>query len=325
MSMLLQRKALSEASQIHKQSRQQTLSASSRLTAIMTGKLPIALALLGVLGLSSCASLTPVGNTPEATSNAPAYPSNYGVAVTERTISQRLLDRSIAHTANVNIKALDPALANDSRISIDSFYSEVLLSGEVPTEALKTQVAALVRSMPDVRQVYDEMTVGPNRGYSSTVQDGYITSKVMAKVLANKDVKSSQVKIVTNNGVVFIMGRMTPTQQSHLIDIANQTVGITELVLLTTLVNDNGEVLTEQDVMQEQNLEAPAVNGLESVSPASTSNRRSVPINQAPAATSTETGSGSAPNTVNQPALNQGSDTSGGSSYIDLYQDQVAN
>lgn len=323
--MLLQRKALSETSQLHKQSRQQTLSAPSRLPAIMAGKLPIALALLGVLGLSSCASLTPVGNTPEATSNAPAYPSNYGVAVTERTISQRLLDRSIAHTANVNIKALDPALANDSRISIDSFYSEVLLSGEVPTEALKTQVAALVRSMPDVRQVYDEMTVGPNRGYSSTVQDGYITSKVMAKVLANKDVKSSQVKIVTNNGVVFIMGRMTPTQQSHLIDIANQTVGITELVLLTTLVNDNGEVLTEQDVMQEQNLEAPAVNGLESVSPASTSNRRSVPINQAAAAMSTETGGGSAPNTVNQPAPNQGSDTSGGSSYIDLYQDQVAN
>jgi len=325
MSMLLQRKALSEASQLHKQSRQQTLSAPSRLSAIMAGKLPIALALLGALGLSSCASLTPVGNTPEATSNAPAYPSNYGVAVTERTISQRLLDRSIAHTANVNIKALDPALANDSRISIDSFYSEVLLSGEVPTEALKTQIAALVRSMPDVRQVYDEMTVGPNRGYSSTVQDGYITSKVMAKVLANKDVKSSQVKIVTNNGVVFIMGRMTPTQQSHLIDIANQTVGITELVLLTTLVNDNGEVLTEQDVMQEQNLEAPAVNELESVSPASTSNRRSVPINQAAAVTSTETGEGSAPNTVNQPAPNQGSDISGGSSYIDLYQDQVAN
>jgi osmotically-inducible protein OsmY len=288
---------------------------------MVTNKLAFTLlgALLGTMVLSSCASLTPVGNTPETTSNMPAYPSNYGVAVTERTISQRLLDRSIAHTASVNIKALDPALANDSRISIDSFYSEVLLSGEVPTEALKTQIAAIVRSMPDVRQVYDEMTVGPNRGYSSTVQDGYITSKVMAKVLANKDVKTSQVKIVTNNGVVFIMGRMTPTQQSHVIDIANQTVGITELVLLTTLVNDNGEVLTEQDVMQEQNLEAPAVNGLESISPASTSNRRSVPINQATDATS------ATPNPSTQPAPNQGSDNSSGSGYIDLYQDQVVN
>ena len=330
MGMLPQRKSLSEANrlyhQAYKQSPQQ--SASTRWAALMStnptrmaGKWPMTVlgVVLGTFLLSSCASLAPVGNTPETASKMPAYPSNYGVAVTERTISQRLLDRSIAHTASVNIKALDPALANDSRISIDSFYSEVLLSGEVPTEALKTQIAAIVRSMPDVRQVYDEMTVGPNRGYSSTVQDGYITSKVMAKVLANKEVKTSQVKVVTNNGVVFIMGRMTPTQQSHVIDIANQTVGITELVLLTTLVNDNGEVLTEQDVMQEQNLEAPTVNGLETVSPASTSNRRSVPINQATDAAS------ATPNPNIQPAPNQGSDSSNGSGYIDLYQDQVAN
>lgn len=330
MGMLLQRKSLSKAKRLYSQAHTPALQQSALAhgaalvttkSAMVTNKLAFTLlgALLGTVVLSSCASLTPVGNTPEITSNMPAYPSNYGVAVTERTISQRLLDRSIAHTASVNIKALDPALANDSRISIDSFYSEVLLSGEVPTEALKTQIAAIVRSMPDVRQVYDEMTVGPNRGYSSTVQDGYITSKVMAKVLANKDVKTSQVKVVTNNGVVFIMGRMTPTQQSHVIDIANQTVGITELVLLTTLVNDNGEVLTEQDVMQEQNLEAPAVNGLESVSPASTSNRRSVPINQATDTTS------AAPNPSPQPAPNQGSDNSSGSGYIDLYQDQVVN
>lgn len=328
MGMLLQRKALSEAKRSYNQSRQQLLSAPSRAAlsfAVTAGKLPIVLALLGALGLSSCASLTPVGNTPETTSSAPAYPSNYGVAVTERTLSQRLLDLSIAHTANVNIKALDPTLANDSRISIDSFYSEVLLSGEVPTEALKTQIAALVRSMPDVRQVYDEMTVGPNRGYSSTVQDGYITSKVMAKVLANKDVKSSQVKVVTNNGVVFIMGRMTPTQQSHIIDIANQTVGITELVLLTTLVNDNGEVLTDQDVMQEQNLEAPAVNGTDTVSPATTSNRRSVAITQPATATTEPNRDTNAPSSINQSAPNPGSDTSSGSSYIDLYQDQVPN
>ena len=325
MGMLLQRKALSKASQIPNQSGQRSLSAPLRLSIIMAGKRPLALALMASIALSSCASLAPVGNTPEASSNAPAYPSNYGVAVTERTLSQRLLDRSIEHTASVNIKALDPSLANNSRIGIDSFYSEVLLSGEVPTEALKSQITAIVRSMPDVRQVYDEMTVGPNRGYSSTIQDGYITSKMMAKVLANKDVKSSQVKVVTNNGVVFIMGRMTPTQQSHLIDIANQTVGITELVLLTTLVNDNGEVITDQDVMQEPNLEAPAVNAAENaaetVAPAGSANRRSVPINQAPSATSSPSASSSAPNP--QPEANLGSNGSSGSAYIDLYKDQV--
>lgn len=275
--------------------------------------------IMGSMLLSSCASLTPVGSTTAAEGNVPAYPTGYGVPVTERTLSQRLLDRSIEHTASVNIKAIDPNLAANSRISIDSFYSQVLLTGEVPDEALKNQVVSIVRSMPDVRQVYDELKVAANRGYSSTLQDGYITSKVMAKILANQGIKSSQVKTVTDNGVVYIMGRMTPTQQSHVIDIANQTVGITELVLLTTLVDDNGAVLSEQDVMQEPNLGSADESG----------KRRSVLINQnaAPVASSLNNNAEAVTTTTptqSAPAAT-GNTGSSDSAYIDLYKNQVGN
>ena len=108
--------------------------------------------------------------------------------------------------------------------------------------------------MPDVRKVYNELNVGVARGYSSTVQDGYITSKLLAKVAASDGVKSSQLKAVTNNGVVYIMGRMTPTQQSNLIDIANDTAGITEHVLFTTLVNDIGATISGEDIMTDPTL-----------------------------------------------------------------------
>ena len=180
----------------------------------------------------------------------------YGVPVTERTIPQRLLDRSIEHTAKINVYALDQNLQQTSRMSIDSFYSEVLLSGEVPTEAIKAQVEQVIRSMPDVRHVYNELNVGVARGYSSTVQDNYINSKLIAKALANNNIKSSQVKTVTNNGVVYVMGRMTPTQQSLVIDEANSTAGVTELVLLTKLVNDNGSSISDEDIMFERNVDS---------------------------------------------------------------------
>lgn len=179
----------------------------------------------------------------------------YGVPVTERTIPQRLLDRSIEHTAKINAYALKQNLQETSRMSIDSFYSEVLLSGEVPTEAIKAQVEQVIRSMPDVRHVYNELSVGVARGYSSTVQDGYITSKLMTKALANNNIRSSQVKTVTNNGIVYVMGRMTPTQQSLIIDVANNTAGVTELILLTKLVDDNGTSLTDEDIMFERNVD----------------------------------------------------------------------
>ena len=235
---------------------------------------------------------------------------NYGVPMTERTIPQRLLDRSIEHTVKINVYGLQENLQQTSRMSIDSFNSTVLLTGEVPTEAVKTEIGKVVGSMPDVRQVYNELTVGASKGYSQTVHDGYITSKLMAKTATANGVKASQIKAVTNNGVVYIMGRMTPTQQSYLIDIANSTVGITELVLLTTVVDGRGIKLGSDDIMYEDNLANPtkgpiannrvAVEVNSSVAPDTVINATPIVI--------TEEGT-----PVNEPSS---------SPYIDLYKDQ---
>ena len=175
----------------------------------------------------------------------------YGVPVTERTIPQRLLDRSIEHTVKVNIYGLQENLQQNSRISINSFYSEVLLTGEIPTEEMKVQIEKVISSMPDVRRVYNELNVSVTKGYSSTVHDGYISSKLLAKVTASNAIKTSQIKVVTNDGVVYVMGRMTPAQQSLVIELANSTVGITELVLLTTLVSEQGAPISNEDIMSE--------------------------------------------------------------------------
>ena len=207
---------------------------------------------LTAIGVTLISSIVITGCTTNYLTNSTE--GTYGVPMTERTIPQRLLDRSIEHTVKINVYGLQENLQQTSRMSIDSFNSIVLLTGEVPTEAVKAEISKVVSSMPDVRQVYNELTVGASKGYSQTVHDGYITSKLMAKTASANGVKASQIKAVTNNGVVYVMGRMTPTQQSHLIDIANSTVGITELVLLTTVVDDRGVKLGNDDIMYENNL-----------------------------------------------------------------------
>ncbi|MBB3107875.1 osmotically-inducible protein OsmY [Psychrobacter luti] len=208
------------------------------------------------IGVMLLTSIVATGCTTNYLTNSTE--GTYGVPMTERTIPQRLLDRSIEHTVKINVYGLQENLQQTSRMSIDSFNSEVLLTGEVPTEAIKAEVEKVVSSMPDVRHVYNELNVSASKGYSSTVHDGYITSKLLAKVASSNGVKASQIKAVTNDGVVYIMGRMTPTQQSHLIDIANNTVGITELVLLTTVVDDRGVKIGDDDIMYENNLANPA-------------------------------------------------------------------
>ena len=207
------------------------------------------------IGVMLLTSIVATGCTTNYLTNSTE--GTYGVPMTERTIPQRLLDRSIEHTVKINVYGLQENLQQISRMSIDSFNSEVLLTGEVPTQEIKTEIEKVVGSMPDVRHVYNELNVSASRGYSSTVHDGYITSKLLAKIASSNGVKASQIKAVTNDGVVYIMGRMTPTQQSHLIDIANNTVGITELVLLTTVVDDRGVKIGEDDIMYEENLANP--------------------------------------------------------------------
>ncbi|MFK3991249.1 MULTISPECIES: BON domain-containing protein [unclassified Psychrobacter] len=261
------------------------------------------------IGVMLMTSIVTTGCTTNYLTNSTE--GTYGVPMTERTIPQRLLDRSIEHTVKINVYGLKEDLQQTSRMGIDSFNSEVLLTGEVPTEAIKVEVEKVVSSMPDVRHVYNELNVSASKGYSSTVHDGYITSKLLAKVAASDGVKASQIKAVTNDGVVYIMGRMTPTQQSHLIDIANSTVGVTELVLLTTVVDDRGVKISKDDIMSENNLVNPASAPVvvDGVAAASVNN------SEAPASVGTST-----PIVVTEDGTTVEQPSS--SPYIDLYQDQ---
>ena len=260
------------------------------------------------IGVMLMTSIVTTGCTTNYLTNSTE--GTYGVPMTERTIPQRLLDRSIEHTVKINVYGLKEDLQQTSRMGIDSFNSEVLLTGEVPTEAIKVEVEKVVSSMPDVRHVYNELNVSASKGYSSTVHDGYITSKLLAKVAASDGVKASQIKAVTNDGVVYIMGRMTPTQQSHLIDIANSTVGVTELVLLTTVVDDRGVKISKDDIMSENNLVNPALAPVvvDGVAAASVNN------SEAPASVDTST-----PIVVTEDGTTVEQPSS--SPYIDLYQD----
>lgn len=269
-------------------------------------KLGLTLVLLfsGSLTLFGCAT------SPAASSTQTA--GGIGVPTTERTLAQRVLDESIEHTARVNIYALDEALRDNSRLGVDSFYSEVLLTGEVPDANTKEEITKIVSSMPDVKNLYNRLSVSRPKGSSYTLHDGYITSKLKAKILANKQIHGSQIKVVTDDGVVYVLGKLTPSEQGRLIDIVDGTVGIKELVLLTTLVDDSGQVLTQDKIMQENGLQRPTFSPTQTTYPKT---------NKATMQSSTV----NTPVSVEQEgdhSDNKSSTTS--SPYIELYKHQVA-
>lgn len=262
----------------------------------LNGLLTTALGLL-FISVSGCTTAPVTGSQSPNTS---PITGAFGVPNTERTLAQRVLDESIEHTARVNIYALNETLRDNSRLKVDSFYSDVLLTGEVPDENTKQEITKIVSSMPDVKNLYNYLNVSRIKGTSYTLHDGYLTSKIKAKVLANNQIRSSQVKAITDDGVVYILGKLTPSEQGQLIDIINDTVGIKELRLLNTVIDNNGAVLDRSTIIQETGLEPPALEPEYSQDAASAT----YPANDY-----------SAPAVTTPPAV---------SPYIELYKNQVS-
>lgn len=156
-----------------------------------------------------------------------------------RTIPERISDESIELTARRNLATIPGINENNVRIAIDSYRREVLLTGEVPSEQIKVEVGRTIESMRDVLKVYNYLTVTETpKSQSHTVHENYLRSKITTRLLANRDIKSSQYKVVVRDRTAYVMGYMTPAQQDLILKSVQDTPGMEMAVTLTTLVTE---------------------------------------------------------------------------------------
>jgi osmotically-inducible protein OsmY len=119
------------------------------------------------------------------------------------------------------------ASANVSVISVNGI---VLLIGQVPNEDTKIIAGGITRNISNVRKVHNELLVsGPASGVVKA-NDALITTKVKARMLAETDFPSSRIKVVTENGVVYLMGLVTQTEANWAVGIASNASGIQRIV-----------------------------------------------------------------------------------------------
>ncbi len=176
-----------------------------------------------------------------ATARLPALPGlpttsadgRFGVDPNDLSIPRRMIDKGIERTAKINIYNVYPMLRGKSRIAVDSFDGNVLLTGEVPSEADRIRVQTLVSSISDVRSLYNELKISRKHTMSYNALDAYITSQLKGKIIASPRLKASHLKIVSELGVVYIMGRGTQAEKQEIIRLANSTPSVLQLVFLT--------------------------------------------------------------------------------------------
>jgi osmotically-inducible protein OsmY len=130
----------------------------------------------------------------------------------------------------------DKELSSKANIEASVFNSVVLLLGQVPTEAIKKDFAIKVSKLPHVSIVYDEITVGPIVPVRTYANDGWITTKVKTR-LAGK-VNPLHFKVITEKGVVYLMGLTTKKEGELASQIASKTSGVKKVVEIYAYVPD---------------------------------------------------------------------------------------
>lgn len=116
--------------------------------------------------------------------------------------------------------------------NVTSYNGIVLLTGEVPDAAVRSDIYALARGTERVRAVHDELVIGPPTDLSARTNDSYITSKVKSRFLESDKFSATQVKVVTERSVVYLMGIVSKSEADAAAQIASTTSGVARVVKL---------------------------------------------------------------------------------------------
>lgn len=134
---------------------------------------------------------------------------------------------------NIEIKAsqqIRKTLGEEAHINVTSYNLNVLLTGEAPNETAKAEAESITRSVENVKHITNEIVVGPKSSIRDRANDTYITSKVKAKFIAEKNFSANDIKIVTEAKVVYLIGIVGTREAELATEIARTTDGVAKVV-----------------------------------------------------------------------------------------------
>lgn len=147
-----------------------------------------------------------------------------------RSVGTMIDDSSIETAVTVNLNA-NPELKK-AHISVVSFNGTVLLVGQVPTQELKNEATRIATSASSsrIKTVHNELEVSGATTFLSRSNDAWLSTKLKTLMLADPTVAGLRTKVVTENGVVYLMGLVTQAEADQTVDLVSNASGVTKVV-----------------------------------------------------------------------------------------------
>ena len=122
-------------------------------------------------------------------------------------------------------------------VNVTSYNRMLLLTGEVPTAEIKADVEKIAAGVNDVKSISNELAIAGPSSFGVRSNDSYITSKVKARFIDTGKFSANVVKVVTEAGVVFLLGIVTQAEADAAVEIARTTGGVLKVVRVFEIVS----------------------------------------------------------------------------------------
>ena len=153
------------------------------------------------------------------------------VAYDQRTAGTIIEDQAIELKASQAFYS-DKEIDENAHVNVTSYNTVVLVTGEAPTEELINRIIELVRNIPKVSHVYNELTLAAPSSFTSRSSDSLITARVKTNLLILDNFDGTRVKVVTEKGVVYLMGLLTRVGADRATESTRLTGGVQKVVKL---------------------------------------------------------------------------------------------
>ena len=134
-------------------------------------------------------------------------------------------------------KRIEEKYKDTAHVSVTAYNRFALVTGTAASEAAKMDIERIVGSMPNVKGIANELVVTKTPVSSIGASDSRITGNVKYRIARNPDLKAERVKVVTDGGVVYLMGLVTRAEADTAADIASTTAGVQKVVRVFEYIN----------------------------------------------------------------------------------------
>ncbi|HEY3984055.1 division/outer membrane stress-associated lipid-binding lipoprotein [Cedecea sp.] len=185
---------------------------------------PVAV-LISALLLQGCVGAVVVGSAAVATKTA-TDPRTVGTQVDDGTLELRVN----------SALSKDEQIKKEARINVTAYQGKVLLAGQSPNPDLASRAKQIALGVDGATEVYNEIRIMAPVGLGVASSDTWITTKVRSQLLTSDQVKSSNVKVTTENGEVFLLGLVTEREGKAAADIASRVSGVKHVTTAFTIL-----------------------------------------------------------------------------------------